>query len=215
MILVSGGIKGGCGKSTIAVNLAVIRANAGYDVLLIDADEQGTSTDFASMRSERLPDEKNLTSIALTGKAVRNEVLKLIDKYDDIVIDTGGRDTASQRAAMSVTDYYLVPFTPRAPDIWTLEELENLVEEMAQANPKMKAISFLNRTDHVGKDNDEASNHLSESETIQFLPIRIGNRKVFGNALGLGLSVAEYEAKDESTKKAVAEIQELYKAIFK
>lgn len=44
MILTVGNIKGGVGKTTLAVNLAIIRANAGRDVLLVDGDEQGTVT---------------------------------------------------------------------------------------------------------------------------------------------------------------------------
>ncbi len=46
MIIVIGGIKGGSGKTTVATNLAVMRSGKGNDVLLIDADDQETSTDF-------------------------------------------------------------------------------------------------------------------------------------------------------------------------
>jgi chromosome partitioning protein len=46
MILVTGGIKGGSGKTTVAINLAVMRARAGFDVLLIDADDQESASDF-------------------------------------------------------------------------------------------------------------------------------------------------------------------------
>jgi len=40
MIIVAGGGKGGSGKSTIAIHLAIMRAQAGHDVLLVDADDQ-------------------------------------------------------------------------------------------------------------------------------------------------------------------------------
>ena len=53
MILIAGGIKGGAGKTTVATNLAVIRAGQGRDVLLIDADDQETATDFTNLRNER------------------------------------------------------------------------------------------------------------------------------------------------------------------
>lgn len=95
MIITVGGIKGGTGKSTIATNLAVMRAAAGRDVLLIDTDEQRTATDFGNMRNEGDPQGQRprLTLLRLSGPAVRTEGLKLKDKFDDIVIDTGGRGT--------------------------------------------------------------------------------------------------------------------------
>src|SRR3954468_18188642 len=53
MIAAIGGTKGGSGKSTIAINMAVMLAAAGRDVLLVDADEQGTSRDFTARPSDR------------------------------------------------------------------------------------------------------------------------------------------------------------------
>jgi chromosome partitioning protein len=54
MIIVLAQTKGGVGKSTLAINLAIARAQKGADVLLVDADEQGTATDFTALRTERL-----------------------------------------------------------------------------------------------------------------------------------------------------------------
>ena len=107
MIITVGGIKGGSGKSTVATNLATIRAMTGSDVLLIDADDQETAADFTILRNERHPGGAHYTCIKLTGPAVRTETLRLADKYQDIVIDTGGRDTTSQRAALSVSNVLL------------------------------------------------------------------------------------------------------------
>src|SRR5438477_417175 len=119
MIIVSGGTKGGSGKTTLATNLAVMRSRDGFDVLLIDADDQESATDFTMVRNERIPEGAGYTSIKLTGAAVRTETLRLRKKYDDIIIDVGGRDTANQRAALSVADILLVPFKPRSLDVWT------------------------------------------------------------------------------------------------
>src|SRR5438874_2848584 len=107
MILISGGTKGGSGKTTIATNLAIMRATQGQDVLLIDADDQETASDFTILRNERPGGVAGYTSIKLTGAAVRTQTLRLSDKYNDIIIDTGGRDTSSQRAALSVADVLL------------------------------------------------------------------------------------------------------------
>src|SRR6476619_2679981 len=55
MITVVGGTKGGSGKSTVATNLAIMLAAAGQDVLLVDADDQETSTDFTNLRESTRP----------------------------------------------------------------------------------------------------------------------------------------------------------------
>src|SRR5207237_10288608 len=99
MIIVVGGIKGGSGKTTVATNLAVLRSGKSKDVLLIDADDQETATDFTVLRNEHLSNRAGYTCIKLSGAAVRTEVLRLAEKYKDIIIDTGGRDTTSQHAA--------------------------------------------------------------------------------------------------------------------
>ena len=96
MILVAGGGKGGSGKSTIAINLAIMRAKAHHDVLLVDADDQETAADFTALRNATLEGGAGYTCIKLTGPAVHTEVVQLAPKYDDIVIDAGGRDTVSQ-----------------------------------------------------------------------------------------------------------------------
>ena len=211
MIIVAGGIKGGSGKTTVATHLAVMRALQERDVLLIDADDQETATDFTALRNERLPEGAGYTSIKLTGASVRTETLRLTKKYDDIVIDTGGRDTTSQRAALTVADKLIVPFVPRSFDVWTLEKVANLVEEMRAANPRLKAYVFLNRADPQGRDNDEAAELLREAGGLEFLDTPIGTRKAFGNAASQGLAVTELKQQDS---KATQEIYALFGYLF-
>lgn len=67
-------------------------------------------------RDATLDGNLGYTAIKLTGDAIRAQMPNLKKKYDDIVIDTGGRDTRSQRAALIVADVYLVPFYPRSFD---------------------------------------------------------------------------------------------------
>jgi chromosome partitioning protein len=196
MIVVAGGIKGGSGKTTVATNIAIIRAAQGRDVLLIDADDQETSTDFTALRNERMSEGAGYTSIKLTGPAVRTETLKLAKKYDDIIIDTGGRDTTSQRAALSVADVLLVPFVPRSFDVWTLEKVSGLVAEMRAANPSLKAYTFINRADPRGQDNEDAAEVIRETEALEFIGTSLGSRKAFSNAASQGLAVTEIKPQD-------------------
>jgi len=211
MIVVVGGIKGGSGKTTIATNLTIIRAKEGSDVLLIDADDQETATEFSILRNELTNDKAGYTCIKLTGKGLRTEVGRQVEKYDDIIIDTGGRDTASQRSALSIADIILVPFVPRSFDIWTLEKVASIAEEIRQINPGLKAFAFLNRADSRGSDNEDAIDMLKEKKAIQFLDGTICNRKAFGNAAAMGMSVIELKSQDP---KATEEIMTLYNSIF-
>jgi chromosome partitioning protein len=211
MIVTAGGIKGGSGKTTVATNFAIIRAAQGRDVLLVDADDQETATDFTNLRNERAGELARYTGIKLTGAAVRTELLRLAPKYQDIIIDTGGRDTTSQRAALSVANVLLVPFVPRSFDVWTLEKVGELVTEMRQANPGLRAFTFINRADPKGVDNDEAGEALRDSQALQFLDMPLGTRKAFGNAASKGLAVTELKPGDP---KAVDEITRLSRYIF-
>jgi chromosome partitioning protein len=202
-----GGIKGGSGKTTVATNLAILLASDKRDVLLVDADDQETASDFTVWRNNKTEGHAGYTAIQLTGDAVRTEVRRLSPKYDDIVIDTGGRDTTSQRAAMTVSDVYLVPFVPRSFDVWTLERVAKLIEEMRPANPLLRAYAFLNRADPGGTDNDGAAEYLKNATCIQFIDMPLGGRKAFSNAAAEGLAVTELKRKDA---KAEMEIRGLY-----
>lgn len=211
MIVTVGGIKGGSGKTTVATNLAIMRSLAGRDVLLIDADDQETATDFTALRSEQRSEGAGYTGVKLTGAALRTEVLKLQGKFEDIIIDTGGRDTTSQRAALTVSDVLLIPFVPRSFDIWTIEKVADLVEEMRTAKPELRAHTFINRADSRGTDNDDAAEVLKDNEALSLLAATIGQRKAFGNAAAAGLSVVEMKPTDA---KAVEEIERLYQLVF-
>jgi len=211
MIIVSGGIKGGSGKTTVATNLAIIRAMDGKkDVLLVDGDDQETATDFTDLRQSQF-EESGYTGVKITGKALREQLKKVSAKYDDIIVDVGGRDTTGQRAALTVADILVVPFVPRSFDIWTIDAVSNLVSEIREVNPRLRAYTFLNRADPRGQDNEDAATAIQKSEQLKFVDAPLGNRKAFGNAASAGLAVTELKPEDP---KAVEEMLNLYRFIF-
>ena len=210
MIVTVGGIKGGSGKTTVATNVTIIRTAAGRDVLLVDADDQATASDFTMLRNEQRETGAGFTSIVLAGAAVRTETRRLADKYDDIIIDTGGRDTTSQRAALTVSDVLLIPFVPRSFDVWTLETVSELIDEMRTVNPELAAFAFLNRADPRGADNTDAEALIQDTPGMTLWPTRLGARKAFANAAAQGLAVSELRPQDaKATREIMALCQQL------
>lgn len=212
MIVVVGGIKGGSGKTMLATNLTVMRAMAGKRVLLVDADEQHSSSDWAAQRiSSESSLIDNWSTVRLAGKNLYAEVKKMMKDYDDVIVDVGGRDTTSQRSALSIADVLLSPVRPRSVDIWTLDDLQNLINQMSAVNHSLSCYSVINQADPVGSDNDEAFKVLSDYTEIKCLPQYIGMRKGFANAMTNGMGVTELKNADP---KAVQEITTLYEAIY-
>jgi chromosome partitioning protein len=212
MIVTVGGIKGGSGKTTVATNFAVLRASAGRRVLLIDADDQETASDFAELRTANLyPNDSGFTCIKLQGTAVRTETLKLKSSFDDVIIDTGGRDTSSQRAALVVSDRFVAPFVPRSFDLWTLQKVGEIVDESQIINPNLVGFVFLNKADPRGSDNSEAAELLKEVTTLLYINTPLGARKAFSNAAAQGSAVTELLKADP---KAIQEMLNLEQAVF-
>ena len=211
MIICLAGTKGGSGRSTTATNFACIAAGQGMKVLMVDADDQETSADFTAARKQDHPDAPSFTCIKLTGRAVRTEVLDLAPKYDLVIIDTGGRDTTSQRAALSVSDVLLIPFAPRSFDIWTVDKVATLIEDMRAVNPQLKALAFLNRTDPQGQgtENEEAAELLRGVQGLMFIDAPIRFRKAYAHAASQGLAVTELAGQYRNAK-ANDEIMKLF-----
>jgi chromosome partitioning protein len=198
VIFTVGNVKGGVGKTTLAVNLAIAFANARRDVLLIDGDEQGTALAFTHLRTTA-KGQPGYTAVALRGPNIRTQVRQLAPKYSDIVIDVGGRDTGSLRAALTVTDVVLIPAKPRSFDLWGVDQTADLVTEAREINELLRAIAVLNEADPQGKDNQAAINALREVPSLEVAPVMIGRRKAFPNAAASGLSVLEYHDDHKAT----------------
>lgn len=210
MIIAVGGTKGGTGKSTVATNLAVLLATSGHDVLLVDADEQGTATDFTAMRNQGRSEGAGFTCIALKGRALVTETKRLAPKYDHVVIDVGAGDTASQRGALAVSEVFLVPLAPRSFDVWTVDKIAGLIEEARVTNPELRALAVLNRADSAGNENEAAAGIIRSQEALELLPVQLGNRKSYARAGTSGLSVAELRPADA---KAAQEVRDLFEAL--
>ena len=213
MILTIGNTKGGVGKTTLAVQLAIARAMSGRDVWLIDGDRQGTATAAVAARAEagRLP------GIACAqypdGPTLRGQVQQQRGKFDDIIIDVGGRDSTALRAALVLSDVLLVPFAPRSYDVWALDDMAALVDEARSVRDGLRAFAVMNQADpgEHSADNADAAAAVAEVPQFEYLATPIRRRKAFSNAGGAGLAVSELAPRDP---KAIAEIDSLVSSLF-
>lgn len=135
MILLLGGEKGGSGKSCLAQNLAVWLQARGGDVLLLDADPQGTTADWAAERADQ-DDLKAIPVVQAHGN-IRQTLLDLRSRYRQIVVDAGGADSEALRSAMTVATHMLIPFRPKRRDLKTLPKVENLARLAVAVNPHL------------------------------------------------------------------------------
>jgi len=211
MILTVGNTKGGVGKTTLAVNLAIARAIAGMDVLLVDGDEQRTALTFTELRSERIG-TPGYTAVSLDGPAIRTQVRQLAPKYDEVVIDVGGRNTGSLRAALTVSDVVLIPMQPRSFDVWAVDQMAEIVSEARELNPRLQALLVINAADAQGSDNQDAAAALQDFPHMTVLPVTIGRRKAFPNAAASGRAVIELSRDKDG--KAATEVMDLVHALY-
>jgi chromosome partitioning protein len=210
MILALANVKGGVGKTTLAVNMAIARAIAGRDVLLVDADEQGSAADFTQIRTERLG-SAGYTAMRLKGREIRSETAKLRNKFDEIVIDIGGQDSDSLRSALTVADCVLVPVQPSTFDVWAFERMAALVADAQTINGRLRALAVVNAADSQGRDNEDARELMSQIDGIETLDLVIVRRKAFRNATSQGRSVLDMVPRDA---KAVQELSALVSCLY-
>lgn len=213
MIITVGNTKGGVGKTTLAVNLAIARALAGRDVWLIDGDRQGTAQTAISIRADSGHAPGISCATYPDGPTLRAQVQQQRDKFNDIIIDAGGRDSTALRAALVLSDVLLVPFNPRSFDVWALNDIAALVDEVRSVRDGLRAVAILNCADpgETSTDNSEAAAAVADVPQFEYLDTPIRRRKAFSNAAGQGLSVLEFKPTDA---KAVKELNALVKALF-
>ena len=213
MIVTVGNTKGGVGKTTIALNLAIARALAGREVWLIDGDRQGTAQTAISIRAESGQAPGIACASYPDGPTLRAQVQQQVKKFDDVIIDAGGRDSTALRAALVLSDVLLVPFLPRSFDVWALNDIAALVNEARSVRDGLRAFAVLNCADpgENSSDNKDAAAAVSDVPAFEYLPTPLRRRKSFSNAAGAGLSVLEIKPQDS---KATEELKALISAFF-
>ncbi len=212
MILLVGGEKGGVGKTTLAVNLAAMRAGVGRDVLLVDADKQASANLWASIRQEESVSPA-VRCVQKRGKGLSADVRDLATRYEDVIIDAGGQDSVELRAAMTIADLAIFPIQSSLFDAATLETLAELVKQAQGFNTELVAGIVINRasTNPRVKEADEAKELIAEYSDLHLMHALIRDRIIFRKSVRNGLCVSEC---NERNKAAESELEDLYREVY-
>ncbi|MFH7321444.1 AAA family ATPase [Desulfurivibrio sp. D14AmB] len=213
-IVLFGGEKGGTGKTTLATNIAAMLAQKGRDVLLLDTDRQGSASAWATVREED-GIEPRVACLQKFGKGLAGQVRDLAGRYDDIVIDAGGRDSMELRYALGVADRAFIPVQPFQFDIWTIRQMDSLVEMAQGYNADLEAFVILNRIspNPAIREGQEALDFLAQEqfEHLALAESMVHDRIAFRKAARGGMSVIEWG----DDLKAVQEMTALLGEIFR
>jgi chromosome partitioning protein len=209
MIVLIGGEKGGTGKSTLATNLAVWLARQGRDVLLLDADRQSTSAAWAEDRSEQ-QDLPPVHCVQRYGNLV--PVLQdLRERYAEIVIDAGGRDSEELRTALVASNKLYSPLRASQSDLKTVSHLTELVEMARGFNQELEArmLISLAPTNPKITEVQEARDALANVPALLLSDAMVCDRKVYRDAMLEARGVMEMD-----DPKAKSEIELLTGEIY-
>lgn len=130
--------KGGCGKTTIAVNLAHSFKLANYKTLLVDSDPQGSARDW-----NEINDGQIISVVGLDRESLYNDINAVKAGYDIIIIDGAPSIAKLSTAAVKIADLVLIPVQPSPWDIWATADLVEIVkarQEITELKPKAAFI---------------------------------------------------------------------------
>ena len=192
--------KGGTGKTTLALSLAVAAEKAGLVSLVIDLDPQATACNWSDRRQHEAPvvidAQPSRLPVAL-HKAAQNGV-------GLVLIDTPARSEQSALAAAKVADLVLIPCRPQAYDLETIPN----TQEILSLSGHTPALVILNAIPSRGNRHEQART-LLDRLGIPVCPHTIGARAAFGDSGAVGKTPEEYEPHG----KASEEIRQVYKYI--
>ena len=212
IILIGGGKGGGTGKTILAVNLAALRALQGRDVLLIDTNVQASASYWAQSRDETQT-QPRIACIQKFGKGLLAEVRDLARRYQDLIIDAGGRDSVELRSSLVVAERVFIPIQPSQFDIWTLGRMDDLVRTAQGFNAELRASVVISRASTNPSVNEaaEARTLLADFEHLRLANAIIRDRIAYRKAARDGLSVDELKPGDP---KAIEEMRALFREVF-
>jgi chromosome partitioning protein len=197
--------KGGCGKTTITMQLAGSLGIAGHKVLVVDADPQGTATRWAANAEDTKPFPATIAGLSAAGSKVHREIKKYVGQYGFILIDCPPAvDSATPQSALLVSDLVIVPVIPSPADLWAAVGIQKLIEQTKDINESLQARLVANMCQPNTNLNKEALDVLDDFgiprlQNTLYLRTAYRQSAVFGGTV--------YDLKD--AEKAIFEVTRL------
>ncbi len=199
--------KGGVGKSTLAISLAVEAMARGLRALLVDGDSQRTALVWAEVAAEA--GQAAPAVVGMAGAMHRPDQLPAVARgYDLAVVDLPPRIDAVTRSALMVADVVLLPSSGMPADVWALGDTVKLIEEARVLRPGLPAAIVITRA-QTSTVMGRAARGVLEGSGLPVLRASLGFRVTYPEAIAAGAGPTTYapssEAADE-TRRLLSEI---------
>ena len=175
-------MKGGVGKTTLAVHLAVAAMRAGETVAIIDTDPQASAAAWARVRNGGSPDV-----VPVPVQRLAQALAAAADDYTVVIVDTAPRASTEAATVCGTVDMAVIPTRPSAVDLETLEQSVRIVQA---AN--CEGLIVLNACPARAPEIAEARGYAA-SLGLTVAAVAIGERRPFARAFAEGAGIAERE----------------------
>lgn len=193
--------KGGVGKTTLAVNLAVAAQMAGIKTALFDLDPQESATAWSERREAELPHVEPISARRLDQAIDAAEA----NGFALTIIDTPPAAGAEAAAAAQRADLVVIPCRPSLIDLDAIKRTAQLITSTGRAG-----VVVLNAAPPTASTLLDDARTLAEATGLQVARAVLRERSVYRAAWPYGLGVIEHEPKG----KAAQEVAALQKHIF-
>lgn len=203
MIILCGSIKGGVGKSTLATNIAAYLAVKNKDVILVDSDRQGTSSNWFY---DRLNSSLPIVHSAQKYDNIKSTLDDFSRRYEYVIVDCQGRDSVELRTGLIAADICIIPCKPSQADLDTIHAMQETIKMASSINQKLKTYCVLTicPTNPSVTEIADSIEYIGNYKDIELLKTLIYDRKVYRDALPIGMGVIEMD-----NEKAKSEIESL------
>jgi chromosome partitioning protein len=207
MIVAFAGQKGGVGKSTSAICVAVAALERGSRVLLVDADPQGTARTWGEVAAEQ---GRPAPTVVAMGASMHKpgQLRDVAAAYDVTFIDCPPRHGDVQRSALMIADIVVLPCGPSAADAWALATSLEVVNEARTLREELLACVLITRKQ--GRTAlAKGARAVLEPSGLPVLKTELGARVAYQEALAVGMGITTYAARDAGTYETFALLDEL------